>query len=91
MAKKGIGIQEDLQTSFQPVNFTNNRPKQQQQQNSAINQNIQNQTNKMIKETRDFIAEKKRASIGKYPQNLNVKFRFFFKFILKLSNEIHNL
>lgn len=89
MAKKGIGIQEDLQTSFQPVNFTNNRPKQ--QQNSAINQNIQNQTNKMIRETRDFIAEKKRASIGKYPQNLNVKFRSFFKFILKLSNEIHNL
>jgi hypothetical protein len=76
MAKKGIGIQEDLQTSFQPVNFTNNRPKQ--QQNSAINQNIQNQTNKMIKETRDFIAEKKRASIGKYPQNLNVKFHSFF-------------
>lgn len=65
MTKKS---QDELQNSFQPIN---SRPKQPQ---STVNPSLPQQSNKILKETRDFIAEKKRASIGKFPQNLNVCF-----------------
>ena len=75
---------EDSQasSSFQPINFTNNRPKQitvvhQPAQPQSFQQpNNFNQTQAFVPKAsnfkRDIIAEKKRSSIGKYPQNQNV-------------------
>lgn len=72
MAKK-TSPNDDLEKSFQPIaSSSNNRQKQPQQQPVGMSQTLQQQTNRVLKETRDFIAEKKRASIGKYPNNLNV-------------------
>ena len=60
--RKGPGALVDdyreLPVSFQPVNFTQMRGGNQQLPNSSFK--------------RDSVAEKKRASIGKFPQNLNV-------------------
>ena len=75
---------EDSQasSSFQPINFTNNRPKQitvihQPAQPQSFHQpNSFQQTQTFVPKAsnfkRDIIAEKKRSSIGKYPQNQNV-------------------
>jgi hypothetical protein len=96
-----LEITEELSTSFQPVNFTNNRPKQlniiqQQSQQSiqqlqALNQQIQQQQQQqqqqssfIVKGTnfkRDIIAEKKRSSIGKYPQTYTVSFSSNLKLV----------
>ena len=74
---------EDSQasTAFQPVNFTNNRPRQinvihqpaQTQSFHQLNSLPQSQlfVAKSSNFKRDIIAEKKRSSIGKYPQNQN--------------------
>ena len=69
----------DLQVSFQPLNFTNTRPKQlngvQQPSTIQINHQQQNGGNTFVTKAsnfkRDIIAEKKRSSIGKYPNYLN--------------------
>ncbi len=74
MTKKST-VNDELEKSFQPISFCNNRQKQHpplQQPSTGMSQTLQQQTNRVLKETRDFIAEKKRASIGKYPNNLNV-------------------
>ena len=47
----------ELPVTFQPVNLTHK-----QQQPRVLRENFK----------RDSVAEKKRASIGKFPQNLNV-------------------
>ena len=69
---------DELEKSFQPISFCNNGQKHPQpppqQPPSGMSQTLQQQTNRVLKETREFIAEKKRASIGKYPNNLNVLF-----------------
>ncbi|CAF0760532.1 unnamed protein product [Brachionus calyciflorus] len=59
--------------SFQPVNFTNSRPRQlnitiQQPNHNAAFVPAKNQNFK-----RDIIAEKKRSSIGKFPQNYHAR------------------
>jgi len=65
---------KELPVSFQPVNFTSNRPKQ---NTDYLKQNTFVQPPpppaKIVRENfkRDSLAEKKRASIGKFPQNLN--------------------
>jgi hypothetical protein len=70
-------------SSFQPINFTNNRPKQitvvhqpAQPQPSFQQANTFQQTQTFVPKAsnfkRDIIAEKKRSSIGKYPHNQNV-------------------
>ncbi len=75
MTKKST-VNDELEKSFQPISFCNNGQKQPspplQQPPSGMSQTLQQQTNRVLKETREFIAEKKRASIGKYPNNLNV-------------------
>lgn len=84
----GLGLGgKEIQISFQPVNFTNYRPKPMslyQQQNNNINGsggggNSNNYapatSNSGFKPTnfkRDLIAEKKRSSIGKSPHNYYV-------------------
>jgi hypothetical protein len=55
-----LDANDEYQSSFQPVNFTNNRPKQVQQTKC----NVPNFK-------RDVIAEKKRSSIGKSVQEKN--------------------
>lgn len=55
-----LDANDEYQSSFQPVNFTNNRPKQVQQ----TKVNVPNFK-------RDVIAEKKRSSIGKCVQDKN--------------------
>ena len=68
-----LDLKDDYRDSFQPVNFTQNRPNQngqnQQPQPKGLRENFK----------RESIAEKKRASIGKFPQNLNVN-----NFLIKL-------
>lgn len=56
--------EKEIQISFQPINFTNSRPKPAQMGGMV--------PNKSTNFKRDFIAEKKRSSIGKYPQNYYV-------------------
>jgi hypothetical protein len=81
----------EIPISFQPVNFTNSRPKQFNglQQPSTINiSNLVNQqmTSSFVQKgsnfKRDVIAEKKRSSIGKYP-NYVVNFVFFLIIFIK--------
>ena len=68
----------EMPISFQPVNFTNSRPSQ----NNLTQVTSQNRNSKENFK-RDIIAEKKRASIGKYPNNFNVNIisHFIFKMI----------
>lgn len=62
---------DECQNSFQPIRSKPQQlPQPLQPQQPTLSQTLQ--SNKAIKETRDYIAEKKRASIGKYPPNLNV-------------------
>lgn len=58
---------KELPVKFQPVNFTQSRPNQ-----NGSNQQQPSQP-KVVRDNfkRDSMAEKKRASIGKFPQNLN--------------------
>lgn len=94
---------KEIQIVFQPVNFTNSRPRQlnivnqsnmdqQQQQNQQhqIHQPvIFNQNSAFVPKIappaikRDLIAEKKRSSIGKYPNTLPVKPNEYFKPIVQ--------
>lgn len=63
--------------SFQPVNFTNSRPRQLNINIQQPNHNTAFVPAKNSNFKRDIIAEKKRSSIGKYPQNYYVSFFSF--------------
>ena len=91
----------EIPISFQPVNFTNSRPKQLNglQQPSTINiSGLVNQqmTSSFVQKgsnfKRDVIAEKKRSSIGKYPNYVvNLAFDFDYDPFIVILFIFYNL
>ena len=77
--------------SFQPVNFTNSRPRQLHINVQQPSQNANFFPSKSQNFRREIISEKKRSSIGKFPQNYYVSLNFQklkFKLIKLKINEM---
>lgn len=73
----------ELPVTFQPVNFTQSRPT-----HNGTNQQAPPSQPKVVRDgyfKRDSVAEKKRASIGKFPQNLNVRLTSYTKQLFLIS------
>lgn len=75
------GDEHNKSDTFHPVNFTNSRPRQLHINVQQPNQNASFLPAKSQNSRREIISEKKRSSIGKFPQNYYVSKPYVHKII----------